>query len=71
MTDILILKTNINSKIDFLHVKGIIRYFCDVKEVTIDLEDCDKVLRIIGNNFNPAEIISKVSGLGFLCEELP
>ena len=57
--DILILKTNINSKIDFLHVKGILRYFLDVKEVTIDLEDCDKVMRIIGKNFEPAEIISR------------
>ncbi len=68
--EILILKTNINSKSDFIPVKDFLRYFYDIKDCSIDLEDIDKVVRITGNNLDLNEVISRVNGLGFQCEEL-
>ena len=68
--DILILKTNITSKNNFIPVKDFLRYYYDINECSIDLEDIDKVVRITGNNLNTDEVISRVSGLGFQCEEL-
>jgi len=70
MTDIIILKTNIKSKRDFMSVKNSLKYNYEINECTVDLEDRDKVLRVIGNDLDEAEIVSVVSGLGFKCEEL-
>ncbi len=68
--DVIILKTNINSKREFATVKKALRYIYDIKECTVDLEDIDKVLRVIGINIDETEIAAKVSSLGFKCEEL-
>ena len=69
--DILILKTNINSKDEFLSIKRNIKKAYYINECTIDLEDIDKVLRIRGLDINPDEITSFVTNLGYYCEELP
>lgn len=68
--EILILKTNIGSNYDFLSVKGRLNKSYNLKECTIDLEDRDKVLRIIGNNLILKEITAKINDFGFACEEL-
>lgn len=68
--EILILKTNIDSNYDFLSVKGRLNKSYNLKECTIDLEDRDKVLRIIGNNLILKEITARINGFGFVCEEL-
>ena len=69
--DILILKTNINSKDEFLSIKRNIKKAYYINECTINLEDIDKVLRIRGLDINPDEITSFVTNLGYYCEELP
>lgn len=68
--NMLILKTDIKSKRDFVHVEDSLRSYYHINECTIDLEDRDKVLRITGNDLNQDEIISKVNGFGFCCEDL-
>ncbi len=68
--EILILKTNINSKNEFLTVRDNLSNSYKLRECTIDLEDRDKVLRVIGNNLNLIEVASQVNSLGFACEEL-
>ncbi len=68
--EILILKTNIKSKNEFLTVKDNLYSSYKLRECTIDLEDRDKVLRIIGNNLNMSDVTSQVNNLGFACEEL-
>jgi hypothetical protein len=68
--DILILKTNINSKEEFLSVRKNLSRLYSIKECTVDLEDKDKVMRVIGNNLNIYEITSRINHLGFVCDEL-
>jgi hypothetical protein len=68
--NILILKTNINSNGDFLTVRNKLSGSHSVTECTIDLEDKDKVLRIIGDKLNLQKVTSQVISLGFSCEEL-
>jgi hypothetical protein len=41
-----------------------------IEESTIDLEDHDKVLRVISNQNQPQIIADEIKKLGFLCEEL-
>ncbi len=68
--DILILKTSINSKKDFASIDNFLNEQYDINECTIDLEDRDRVLRVIGDNLNMDEVISRVSNFGFECSEL-
>jgi hypothetical protein len=38
--------------------------------INFDLEDCDRVLRIEGENFSTGHVIQLVTDHGFVCEEL-
>ena len=42
----------------------------DIKQWTVDLEDCDKVLRIVCNDLNPREIEQLLFASGMFCREL-
>ena len=35
--------------------------------INFDLHDCDKILRIEGNDFHPDQVIEIVQGIGFSC----
>ena len=69
--EMLILKTDINTGYDFRIVKNRLQGYYRINECTIDLEDRDKVVRVIGNNIETNDIVSKIKSYGFLCEELP
>ena len=56
--DILILKTNIYSKIDFIKVRQLLINSFTINECTVDLGDSDKVLRIVGNELNMEDVIA-------------
>ncbi len=68
--EMLILKTNINSKIDFKKVRYFLNGSFKINECTVDLGDRDKVLRVVGSELNMNEVISKVKDLGYYCEDL-
>lgn len=68
--DILILKTNVENKIDFEIIKRSLSDTFQINECTIDLQDNDKVLRVIGSEINIDEVVGKVKDLGYFCEEL-
>jgi len=65
-----ILKTNISSQTEFEKVKNTFDQNLDIYECTIDLDDIDKVVRIISNDLTINEEESKIQNLGFFCEEL-
>jgi len=69
--DMLILRTNIKSDEEFRRVFNNLSNRFAINDCTIDLEDRDKVLRLIGNNLNLNDITEKVEKLGFACEDLP
>ncbi len=69
--EMLILKTNINVKDDFISMKNNLRRSFDIQECTIDLDDTDKVVRVIGRRLNKSKVLDRISRLGYVCEELP
>ena len=69
--EILILRTNIKTKTDFSSIKTNLNNSYQIDECTIDLEDRDKVVRVIGENIIMEEVVNSISSLGFMCEELP
>ncbi len=68
--DILIFKTNIYSSSEFSHVKSLLNNKYDIQNCTVDLEDSDKVLRVVGEGLKVKEIKDRVNKFGFICEEL-
>ena len=69
--EIFILRTNIDSKDDFASVKNDLDHSYRINECTIDLDDRDKVVRVVGENIKKEEVLSRINSLGFNCEELP
>ena len=68
--DLFIFRTNIPNRMEFLRVKHSLSNSFPVLGCTIDLEDCDKVLRVECENIPVATIVQEVASQGFLCEEL-
>jgi hypothetical protein len=66
-----IFRTNINTNHDKNNVIKVITSQIQVNACTLDLEDCDKVLRIDSSSPFPLQtIIKMVTNLGFDCEVL-
>ncbi|MGO9481831.1 MAG: hypothetical protein ACLP05_08640 [Candidatus Kryptoniota bacterium] len=70
LTDLFILRTNIDKKSEFLSLKRDLQAIPGIFICTIDLEDRDRVLRVECENLEIDKIVSEVNGHGFFCEEL-
>lgn len=68
--EVLIFKTNINSKDEFMEINNQLSRSFDMQDCSIDLEDHDKVLRIVSDYCPKEEVINQVNNLGFLCQEM-
>ena len=66
----LIFKTNIDSEKDFIEVKKSLIKNRNIEECTIDLDDVDKVLRILSDSLTVKEIEKEILAMGFYCKEL-
>ena len=69
-TPVAVFKTNVRSSMDASYVLHHLMIEYPDSRVTIDLMDCDKVLRIEGNVVSPDEIKTHLKGFGYRCEEL-
>lgn len=65
-----IFKTNIASKRDRNYVLKAIQQHFDVGPCNVDIEDCDKVLRIVDLKVTEDRMIAFVKEQGFQCEIL-
>ncbi len=68
--EVLIFKTNASKQSEVSSLQNLLSRFAHIIEVSVDLEDCDKVLRIVGNNPSPTQIQLLVSSLGLTCSEM-
>ena len=66
----LIFRTNISSVEKFNEVKTALYKTPYINECTIDLEDVDKVLRVISEELSTEDVEKEVNRLGFFCKEL-
>ena len=65
-----VFKTNVLLKKQALELaKKLSEQFPQIK-INFDLEDCDKVLRVEGNNVVPDKIIETINLNGYLCQIL-
>ncbi len=62
-----IFKTNIDTLQDKNTVVAAIARHFNTTACTVDLEDCDKVLRIVCQQLEEQHVITFVRGLGYQC----
>ncbi|HSD64420.1 MAG TPA: hypothetical protein VLB50_11495 [Ignavibacteriaceae bacterium] len=66
----LIFKTNIKSQKDFEEVKKTLSEKNVISECTIDLEDVDRVLRVLADSLTIQRVEQEILEMGFYCKEL-
>lgn len=65
-----VFKTSVSSK---MKSKTVNKKLAEIKEIdswSFDLEDCDNILRIVGDKLDVKRIVKSIKSLGFECEEL-
>ncbi len=70
MDNILIFRTNISSALQKENLKAILNAMDHIEDWSVDMEDVDRVLRIVSRQPNTNEIISKLTNAGYECSEL-
>ncbi len=68
--EVLVFKTNVTDQSEVNQVLSLLTTFANIQQVSVDLDDCDKVLRIVGTDPSPTHIELLVSSLGLSCSEL-
>jgi hypothetical protein len=69
--EILVFKTNVTSKRKVGKVRALLlTSFPSIQQWNFDLEDCDKVLRIVATDLHPKSVESLLQTAGFSCHEL-
>lgn len=67
---ILVYKTDVTSKRKANRAAEALNNLPSVKQWNFDLEDCDKILRIVSNGLKPGSVESLMQSAGFNCELL-
>lgn len=67
---VLVFKTNITSSVQVASLASVLDVAEDIEEWSIDMEDCDRILRVVSGGIETREIINSLNNLGFHCEEL-
>ena len=70
LSNIFIFKTNIQTEFDKLRIKNVLDASQKVLKWNIDMDDADRVLRIVSDSLRPEQIISLLDYVGFECSEL-
>ena len=65
-----VFKTNIENTGDAHSIAEMLVQLFPGSRINFDLHDCDKILRVEGNNFSTGEVVSLLSSEGFNCEVL-
>jgi len=67
---VLIFKTNVTNEKKVNKVNSLLSSVQTIKQWNFDLEDCDKILRIVATGVKPDFVESLLQKAGFNCEML-
>lgn len=70
ISNIFVFRTNINTLNDKLLIKEVLSEHEEIEEWSVDLQDCDKVLRIVSPTITASSVIALVNQTGYDCHEL-
>ncbi|RAW00209.1 hypothetical protein DQQ10_16090 [Pseudochryseolinea flava] len=70
MNAVLVFKTNLNPS-GVEDIAMLLSKDPRIKKWNVDLEDVDRILRVVSNTLTPMEVQHQINAAGYLCEELP
>jgi len=70
MDQILIFRTNVNAREHIEKVEAILRSITQIKHWNFDLEDCDRILRIVASNLQPTRVEALLRKEDIVCEHM-
>jgi hypothetical protein len=65
-----VFKTNIATEADSHVIRNVLDRHKKIEKWSIDINDTDKVLRIVSCSIHPTEIIELINNNGYQCHEL-
>lgn len=65
-----VFKTNIDNELTADALVNELQSLFPCSTVNFDLEDCDRILRVKGNDINPHSVAAVLDRRGFICEAL-
>ncbi|HTD98110.1 MAG TPA: hypothetical protein VK668_02445 [Mucilaginibacter sp.] len=68
--EILVFKTNVTSKKKVSRISPLLTSVSNIQQWNIDLDDCDKVLRVVATELKPGSVESLLHTAGFNCQVL-
>lgn len=69
--EVLVFKTNIRYRKNILEVETVLKALQGIVRWNVDLQDKDKVLRIVAQDLSPRKVELMLNYAGYYCEELP
>lgn len=67
---VLVFKTNLNNRTHINKIETSLNVHPQISTWNVDLQDCDKILRIEAAGLQGSEVEEILSGAGYYCEEL-
>jgi hypothetical protein len=68
--DVLVFITSVSEPEQVSRVSPLLAAVSAIEEWNFDLEDCDRILRVVSNDISPRYIESLLQDAGFNCMEL-
>jgi hypothetical protein len=68
--EVLVFKTNVTSKRQVSKAGALLTSYPSIQQWNFDLDDCDKVLRVVATDLQPGSVESLLQTAGFNCREL-
>jgi hypothetical protein len=65
-----VFKTNVDDKEDAIRIVRLLGEHYPACRINFDLQDCDRILRLEGLDFEPEKVVNLVKQTGFNCEAL-
>lgn len=70
LTHILVFSTNINTEADKLCVLELLSAQSAIEDWSVDMDDIDRVLRVVSHELSPDDVIRLLNRIGYQCREL-
>ncbi len=67
---ILVFKTNLSDSSHINAIESSLNVHPDIFKWNVDLQDCDNILRVVGNNIAGKEVETMLGNAGYYCKEL-
>lgn len=61
---VIILSTVINTPIDLQHINQVVATFSEISDWSVDLEDCDQILRVVCAKDLGSELVESLECIG-------